>query len=757
MNNGTMPINFEAIPAELQTVCQWVAWRYEDRKGKPTKIPINPTTGHEAKSNTRETWGTFDSARQAIELHNCDGIGFVFSPEDDYFGVDLDACRNPETGELTPWASEIVGTLNSYTEVSPSQFGVKIVARGKKPEDSRCIKKPKGVQTFGDKAPEIAIYDCERFWTFTGNRLVGAQLCCEPRQEQLDSLLAKLFPPKYAINGHAHANGKAAGNWFDKLLADCGSVANGERSERDFALCAAAYRRGFSADEIWNRVSGIGKFAESGRQYFDRTWQRVSEEAANDPVPRRPGGGDAVVRNAITVGGGEDLEIFPIPLAEIIQKTTEQTGGLPYRVAETLFAPNGYRVDWLHNVDDLFAWLHLTVGAVDWKAGKECATKKEMRAALLQKVKRFEAVEEFPHFPPRPDHFYIHPEVKLGDGSHLLHLIDRFCPSTPIDRDLITTLFATPFWGGDPGTRPAFQVTAPLGRGMGKTALVEMVGRLVGGMFDLAPDEKAEAFKKRLLTPAAATKRIVLCDNIKTSRFSWGELEALITCWLVSGHRMYCGEGTRPNTFTWAITMNGAALSKDLAQRCVTIKLGKPNYSGTWKEETASYIERHRWEIIGDIAAFFQQPAAELKTVSRWAAWESGVLARTAEPADSIQVILERQSECNVDDEEASTVEDYFAQQLERIGYYPENEWIHIPNDIACQWYRAATQSNAGPTMVTRVIKQWSEEQSLKCLRANPCRTNGRGLLWGRGLQTAVAYDVDERIRQYSATVSGWR
>ncbi len=56
---------------------------------------------------------------------------------------------------------------------------------------------------------------------------------------------------------------------------------------------------------------------------------------------------------------------------------------------------------------------------------------------------------------------------------------------------------------------------------MGKTTLVIMVGQLLDGAFDLQCDEKADAFKKRLLTPTAATKRIVLVDNIKTSRFSW--------------------------------------------------------------------------------------------------------------------------------------------------------------------------------------------------------------------------------------------
>ena len=223
MNAGMMPINVDAIPAELRASNQWVLWRYEDREGKPTKVPFN-RNGAQAKSNNPATWGSFNEVLGKFERGGFEGIGYVFSPEDDFFGIDLDACRNAETGELTTWASEIIGAVGSYTEVSPSGYGVKLVARGKLPAGSRNVKKLKDVPTFSTKAPEIAIFDQKRFWCLTGHRLPGAALCCEPRQEQLDALLAKLFPPKGSTNGRAKANGHAAGGWFDKVLADCASA-----------------------------------------------------------------------------------------------------------------------------------------------------------------------------------------------------------------------------------------------------------------------------------------------------------------------------------------------------------------------------------------------------------------------------------------------------------------------------------------------------------------------------------------------------
>jgi hypothetical protein len=43
----------------------WVTWRTEERNGKPTKVPFNPETGREAKSNDPKTWSTRSGPRSA--------------------------------------------------------------------------------------------------------------------------------------------------------------------------------------------------------------------------------------------------------------------------------------------------------------------------------------------------------------------------------------------------------------------------------------------------------------------------------------------------------------------------------------------------------------------------------------------------------------------------------------------------------------------------------------------------------------------
>jgi putative DNA primase/helicase len=99
----------------LKDLMQFVNWRYEERDGKVTKVPICPHTGELAAVDRPDTRGTYQEAVRAAREHGYDGVGFVFSEEDPYTGVDLDKCRNPETGEIANWARELVEALASYT------------------------------------------------------------------------------------------------------------------------------------------------------------------------------------------------------------------------------------------------------------------------------------------------------------------------------------------------------------------------------------------------------------------------------------------------------------------------------------------------------------------------------------------------------------------------------------------------------------------------------------------------------------------
>jgi primase-polymerase (primpol)-like protein len=126
-----LPVIPDRIPKELRELKQWVCWRYARRKGRWTKEPVDARTNRLAKSTDAETWTKFDTVllRCQRQRDKYAGAGFVFSEEGPFAGIDLDNCRNPATGELQLWATEILQKFNSYSEISPSHTGVKIYVR----------------------------------------------------------------------------------------------------------------------------------------------------------------------------------------------------------------------------------------------------------------------------------------------------------------------------------------------------------------------------------------------------------------------------------------------------------------------------------------------------------------------------------------------------------------------------------------------------------------------------------------------------
>ena len=92
----------------IRNLRQWVCWRTEERGGKLTKVPYGPLTGERASSTNAGTWAGYSEAVAAYKERGYDGIGFVFTKEDGFCGVDLDGCLDPETGEIEGWAQEII-------------------------------------------------------------------------------------------------------------------------------------------------------------------------------------------------------------------------------------------------------------------------------------------------------------------------------------------------------------------------------------------------------------------------------------------------------------------------------------------------------------------------------------------------------------------------------------------------------------------------------------------------------------------------
>jgi putative DNA primase/helicase len=172
--NKPVLLNQHHIPAELKALSQFVVWKMEERAGttKGTKIPYDAKTGRKAKSTDPQTWASFDVALQACSTGKYDGIGFTF--DKGYSGVDLDNCRDPQTGEIELWAFDIVMMLDSYTEISPSGTGLHILLKAK-------------LDGKGARRNGIELYDKGRYFTLTGQHLKDTPTVINDRQEMVSS------------------------------------------------------------------------------------------------------------------------------------------------------------------------------------------------------------------------------------------------------------------------------------------------------------------------------------------------------------------------------------------------------------------------------------------------------------------------------------------------------------------------------------------------------------------------------------------
>ena len=144
----------------------------KERDGKATKVPITPGTGAFASSTDSETWCDFESVLEYVDIGGADGVGFVFTEDDEVVGVDLDDCRDPETGDVDDAARDIIERLDSYTEMSPSGMGFHVLVEGELPEGR-------------NRRGWVELYETARFFTVSGEHVEETPTHIARRQDAL--------------------------------------------------------------------------------------------------------------------------------------------------------------------------------------------------------------------------------------------------------------------------------------------------------------------------------------------------------------------------------------------------------------------------------------------------------------------------------------------------------------------------------------------------------------------------------------------
>lgn len=184
-------MNYNNIPYELRSLPQWCLWSYVEREGKFSKVPFQ-TDGKMALANTPATWSSFAAVEYVQREKGFEGIGFMFSKDDEYIGIDIDKCID-ESGNLSDFANEIIERLDSYTEFSPSGKGVHIIVKGQLPSYIKGTGK-KSVK-YG-----LEIYQNGRYFTMTGD--AENENGIYDRTDELEEILQEFFT-KEELEGNA--------------------------------------------------------------------------------------------------------------------------------------------------------------------------------------------------------------------------------------------------------------------------------------------------------------------------------------------------------------------------------------------------------------------------------------------------------------------------------------------------------------------------------------------------------------------------
>lgn len=254
------PFNGDKIPPSLKANARWAPWKaiFNEERMKYDKIPHQANAPfHRISTAKPERWYTYEQAVQAAtdrpDLFA--GVGYVMTGPHGIVGIDLDGCV--EGNVIADWAQEVIDTLASYTELSPSGKGLRILVVGGIAHDWTNI--DVGIEVYGGNRP--------RFLTVTGQRLKqSVPEVTQPTPEALaglQSAYGKVRTPEANIT-------RELPDLLDVLLlpnlAELGlhhkardfleeGTAGGDRSRTLFASAVALCSAGLTDDEVFSLLA----------------------------------------------------------------------------------------------------------------------------------------------------------------------------------------------------------------------------------------------------------------------------------------------------------------------------------------------------------------------------------------------------------------------------------------------------------------------------------------------------------------------
>jgi hypothetical protein len=242
--------------ASLQRFHRWVACQ-DDR------IPRQPGNGNfKAKVNDPRTWGSYDAAKAT---RGAPHLGFVLSDLEHIAVLDLDACRNPSTGQLKDWAQALLSRLpKTYIEISLSGSGLHVfgVISAEIASGTYVLPRGEAVKAAAAKQGQDQKAKLEKIEVYARAKravLITGNVLGEPYPFADISVVVNELLAEHASRHGPKSNGKSNPNeaiTLDGLPADVvdlivnGTPADTDRSERLYYVVAVLREHGRSRASI---------------------------------------------------------------------------------------------------------------------------------------------------------------------------------------------------------------------------------------------------------------------------------------------------------------------------------------------------------------------------------------------------------------------------------------------------------------------------------------------------------------------------
>lgn len=467
-----------------------------------------------------------------------------------------------------------------------------------------------------------------------------------------------------------------------ELIAASSIATVGERSEADFAICCYAIENGFDAADVWALVQNIGKFADGGQRYFERTWENASyntREVCLDKLLDQKSTKKNKPRNTedspTSSSGRQIIEIdesttFVGDTLHAVTNLMVATGGC-YRRADQTVAIHDDKILSILNSAELTGLLSQFA---EFSIQKEEKSEfKPFPTAYANtwlnnhvELSRLPVIKSYVNNPVYSDDWrLIAPgyDAKSGiyysgeaieprsDTNHITTLLHDFCFKTPGDRTnylgmLLTMVLIPRFIGSKPATLLCANQPE-----LGKTILAQIISALRDGKpaETVSYNPNDEEFEKRLGAVVRRGATTIIIDNAKKSArnpvIESACLERSITDPILSFRLLGASDTIRAeNSHFFCITANSPEVSRDLVTRSLIVNLhyeGDPSKRKFTIENPEGYALEHRKEILGELLGMVERwraagsPLAKTNTRFNKQGWGNiigGILAHEGEP-----------------------------------------------------------------------------------------------------------------------------